>query len=610
MKKIRSIIVLLFVLFSVQAIAQTTTTYTIQNNPGTSSHPSSNEPYRVRKDVSDSEEGGSFSNTYYTNLTDAFDFVKAYANGAEVIFDGITGTINYGSSETLTCNSLTLSNNSNITLTNLNATVTNSVNINSGTLSLNNLICLSTVSVYGTLKITTTGNIGNLTVNGRFYTHNLSISNKVTVGNSNVLKVSGNATINGTKNFSTNSIVIGISRTFDLDLTLTRGFWNLIGFPNDNGITTLAAATDADGTAIPDIWALAFDYSNNSWSSTYLTGNAEGTKRGKGFLVFPNIPDDPTHNIDLNITSDNKDLSLTYNGTAGSNGTRWFALANPFTQRIAVEKFLSKNTVQGTRVYVDNGDSYSYKTVGVIEPLQGFIVNINPSYTSINFKLDEIFYASQAKSETTTNNEIVLDVVTGEHAVALSFAENEAALTEYDIFDADKMFGTGAVAEPYFTLGEKTLCHQVVNTLPYVAPMNIRSGEARDIKIVASDIPEQYEVILKDGEEEIALEQGSIYETLVANGENAERFQVIINKKNGVSISDVESLSDISLRQYNRNIIIEGGKNIHTEIFNMLGQKVYETSSRNFTLNNANAGTYVVKVKDGNSVNTTKIIIK
>lgn len=610
MKKIRSIIVLLFVLFSVQAIAQTTITYTIQNNPGTSSHPSSSEPYKVKKEITDEDGNGSVSTTYCTNLTNAFNFVKSNASGAEVIFDGITGTINYGSSNTLTCNSLTLSNNSNITLTNLDATVMNSVNINSGTLSLNNLICPSTVSVYGTLKITTLGNIGKLTVNGRFYTHNLYIANNVTVGNSNVLKVSGNATINGTKNFSTNSIVIGISRNFDLDLALTGGFWNLIGFPNDNGITTLAAETDADGTDIPDIWALAFNYSNNNWSNTYLTSDGEGTTRGKGFLAFPDVDENTTHNIDLKIASENEDLSFSYGGTAGSNGTRWFALANPFTQRISIEKFLSKNTVQGTRVYVDNGDSYSYKTVGVIEPLQGFIVNINPSYTSINFKLDEIFYASQAKSETTTNNEIVLDVVTGEHAVALSFAENEAALTEYDIFDADKMFGTGAVAEPYFTLGEKTLCHQVVNTLPYVAPMNIRSGEARDIKIVASDIPEQYEVILKDGEEEILLEQGSIYETIVSNGENADRFQLIINKKNGVSISDVESLSNVSLRQYNRNIIIEGGNNIHTEIFNMLGQKVYETSNRNFILSDAKSGTYIVKVKDGNSVNTTKIIIK
>jgi hypothetical protein len=610
MKNIKNFIVLLFVLFTIPTIAQTTTTFTISPNPGTTPHPSSSEPYKVKKEIEDEDGNFSGNTTWHATFQAAFDFVKSNASGADIVFDGVNGTINYPSVNTLNCKSLKLSNGSSITLNNLDATVTNSVNINSGTLSLNNLTCSGTVTVGGTLNITTSGEFGYLTVNGKVYTHNLEINNNIRVNDNGVLKVSGNATINGTKNFSTNSIVIGISRNFDLDLALTGGFWNLIGFPNDNGITTIANQTDADGTLIPDIWALAFDYSNNNWGSTYISSNVEGTKRGKGFLAFPDIDDNTTHNIDLKITSENDDLSLPYEGTAVSNSTSWFALANPFTQRISVEKFLSKNTVQGTRVYVDNGDSYSEKTAGVIEPLQGFFVNIHSSHTSINFKLDSIFYQLQGKSETTTNNEIVLDVVTGEHAVALSFAENEAALTEYDIFDADKMFGTGAVAEPYFTLGEKTLCHQVVNTLPYVAPMNIRSGEARDIKIVASDIPEQYEVILKDGEEEIALEQGSIYETLVVSGENEDRFQVIINKKNGVSISDVENVSETSISQYNRNIIIEGGNNIHTEIFNMLGQKVYETSSRNFTLNNANAGTYVVKVKDGNSVNTTKIVIK
>jgi hypothetical protein len=567
MKKIKSIIVLLFVLFSVQAIAQTT--YKV--GPGCNS----NDPhFDVFKRIPD---GNYFNETtigHKYNLSDIIELINSNA-GSNSYYLEFNGNLNFSGQDLI------------------------------------NLSPIST-TINGTLTVGDV-NIGSITVNGALKANNLTIDNgeTLTVGSGKVLKVSGDATtINGTKNFSTNSIVIGISRDFDLDLALTGGFWNLIGFPNDNGITTLAAETDADGTPIPDIWALAFNYSNNNWSNTYLTSNVIETKRGKGFLAFPDVNENTTHNIDLNIASENKDLSLSYSGTAGSNGTRWFALANPFTQRISIEKFLSKDTVQGKRVYVDNGDSYSYKTAGVIEPLQGFIVNIHPSHTSIDFKLDEIFYASQAKSETTNNNEIVLDVVTGEHAVALSFAENEAALTEYDIFDADKMFGTGAVAEPYFTLGEKTLCHQVVNTLPYVAPMNIRSGEARDIKIVVSDIPEQYEVILKDGEEEILLEQGSIYETIVSNGENSDRFQLIINKKNGVSISDVENVSEISLRQYNRNIIIEGGKNIYTEIFNMLGQKVYETADRNFMLNKVDAGAYVVKVKDGNSVSATKIVVK
>jgi hypothetical protein len=575
------------VLFSVQAIAQTT--YKIEPIGNT---------VGVYKITHITIGGVSMPSTTPIGSGDDLSTI------IPLITDDVTDDANTNNYSLIFSGNLDFSGQNLITLTPTLTTI-------NGTLTVGN-VNIGSITVNGTLNANSlTINTGKtLTVNKNVYTNTLTNNGTISVNDYKILKVNGTYADNGTEDFDDNAIIIGINRTFDLDLALTGGFWNLIGFPNNDGIATLA---DPERTDIPDIWALAFDYSSNNWGSTYLTtSNVAGTERGKGFLAFPNVPEYTTHNIDLNIASENKDLlpPLSYSGTAGSNGTRWFALANPFTQSIAVERFLSKNTVQGGRVYVDNGDSYSEKTRGEIEPLQGFIVNIHPSHTSINFKLDEIFYQLQTKSETTTNNEIVLDVVTGEHAVALSFAENEAALTEYDIFDADKMFGTGAVAEPYFTLGEKTLCHQVVNTLPYVAPMNIRSGEARDIKIVASDIPEQYEVILKDGEEEIALEQGSIYETLVSNGENAERFQVIINKKNGVSISDVENVSETSISQYNRNIIIEGGNNIHTEIFNMLGQKVYETSSRNFTLNNANAGTYVVKVKDGNSVNTTKIVIK
>jgi hypothetical protein len=590
MKNIKNFIVLLFVLFTIPTIAQTT--YTI--GPGCNSTPH----FDVKRTTQTSADG----------FVDETTTTIGHKNTLNQIIELISDDVNensYSNYSLVFNGNLNFSGQSLITLTPTLTTI-------NGTLTVGD-VNIGSITVNGTLNANSlTINTGKtLTVNGNVYTNTLTNNGTISVNDYKILKVNVTYADNGTEDFDANAIVIGINRTFDLDLALTGGFWNLIGFPNNDGIATLAALYDADGTPIPDIWALAFDYSNNNWSNTYLTSDGEGTKRGKGFLAFPNVPEYTTHNIDLNITSENEDLlSFSYEGTAGSDGTRWFALANPFTQKIAAEKFLSKNTLQGQGVYVDNGDSYSYQEAGVIKPLQGFFVNMASGHTTIDFKLDEIFYALQSKSETTTNNEIVLDVVTGEHAVALSFAENEAALTEYDIFDADKMFGTGAVAEPYFTLGEKTLCHQVVNTLPYVAPMNIRSGEARDIKIVASDIPEQYEVILKDGEEEIALEQGSIYETLVSNGENADRFKVIINKKNGVSISDVENVSETSISQYNRNIIIEGGNNIHTEIFNMLGQKVYETSSRNFTLNNANAGTYVVKVKDGNSVNTTKIVIK
>ncbi len=190
MKKIKSIIVLLFVLFSVQAIAQTTTTYTIQNNPGTSSHPSSSEPYRVKEEITDDDGNGTVSTTYCATFQAAFNIVKSNASGADVVFDGVNGAVNYSSVNSLNCKSLTLSNGSSITLDNLDATVTNSVNVNSGSLKITNLTCSGTVTVGGTLDITTTGNFGTLNVNGAVYTSNLNITNKVTVNANKVLKVS------------------------------------------------------------------------------------------------------------------------------------------------------------------------------------------------------------------------------------------------------------------------------------------------------------------------------------------------------------------------------------------------------------------------------------
>ena len=66
---------------------------------------------------------------------------------------------------------------------------------------------------------------------------------------------------------------------------------------------------------------------------------------------------------------------------------RGFTFFNPFTQRISIEKFLSKDTVQGKRVYVDNGDSYSYKTAGVIDLFE----SIRKSKEYLNSIIDDIY---------------------------------------------------------------------------------------------------------------------------------------------------------------------------------------------------------------------------
>lgn len=554
MKKIKSIIVLLFVLFSVQAIAQTT--YKV-------------EPYEY--------EGNTYTIVYKVTLPPTSLGIVNTISDIITLINSDAGS-----------NSYNLIFNGNLDFSGQNLTgITPTLTTINGTLTVGDV------------------NIGSITVNGALKANNLINSGTLRVYDNKILKVTGYAN-QGSESFSENSIIIGINKSYTKTLTLEGGMWNTIGFPNNNSITHLAT------NGLPEIWALSWDYTNNTWDDTYLTTDNYTnfhTERGKGFFAFPEIPESATGNYSITLEATNADLPLTYPGPRRSS-YEWFCLANPFTHSISIEKFLSKNAVQGEKVYLDNGDTYRLEDQGIIKPLQGFFVNIADNPT-INFKLDELFYTSPVKSEVEeVVNYIDIDVLTDDYAVPVTFLHKETALAEYDIFDADKMFGSGAVAEPYFVLGERNLCIEAANTLPYTAPMNIKSGEARNVQIVVSHIPEQYEVTLVDGEEEITLEAGVAYETMIASGENEDRFKVIINKKNSVSISDVENVSEISLRQYNRNIIIEGGKNIYTEIFNMLGQKVYETADRNFMLNKVDAGAYVVKVKDGNSVSTTKIVVK
>lgn len=568
MKNIKNFIVLLIVLFTIPTIAQTT--YKV-------------EPYEY--------EGNTYTIVYKVTLPPT----------APVIINNISDIITFIDSDA----NYNLIFNGNLNFSGQNLTgITPTLTTINGTLTVDD-VNIGSITVNGTLNATnlTINTNKTLTVNRKVYTNDLTNDGSVTVNDHNILKVSGNYTGNGTKNFLANAIVIGIDHDYNLTLNLTNAKWNFIGFPITRDLTFL------DGDGMPtDIWAIQFSYTQNAWNTSQYLHYDSRIDRGRGIFIFPA----GAVNKQITMNTDNEDITMTYPNSSATFTEKWYALANPFTCDISITKLKNNNSnrIQGGVVYTYNGTTFSHQSYGFIQPLQGFFINIPQSNTTIDFKLDEIYYQEALKSETAPIDEITLDVVTDDYAVPVSFKHNEAALAEYDIFDANKMFGTGEVAEPYFVLGERSLCIEAANTLPYVAEMNIRSGEARNVKIVASYIPEQYEVILKDGEEEIALEQGSIYETLVSNGENAERFQVIINKKNGVSISDVENVSETSISQYNRNIIIEGGNNIHTEIFNMLGQKVYETSSRNFTLNNANAGTYVVKVKDGNSVNTTKIVIK
>lgn len=383
--------------------------------------------------------------------------------------------------------------------------------------------------------------------------------------------------------------------------------WNFVGFPHVGNISPLAQ------DAMPILWAYRFDYNANAWGTNFLHWNDQQKDllaKGNGIFVWS----DQAVTTSLIGPSANEEMTINYTGNVDDNQPNWLALANPYFEVLNIESFLGQTydngspRCQGGYVYKWNGNTFVTAQTGTINTFEGFFVNVAKSNVQTGIEFTPSMTGIQNK--TTAQREFVsVSVLTDGYAVPVVFAQNDAATVDYDVYDADKMFGTGAVAEPYLVCGERLLCKEEVNTADYVGNMNIKSSEARSVEIVASNIPEGYSVVLKDGENEIAMLEGDVYTTDIASGENEGRFKLLINKNN-VSIADIENVSDLSVMNNNRNIIIRGGKNVRTEVYNVLGQKVYETTERNFSLNGVNAGAYVLKVQSDSAVASSKIVVE
>ena len=393
--------------------------------------------------------------------------------------------------------------------------------------------------------------------------------------------------------------------------TLKMNYWTLMGFPVE-GESDLAplAADDA-----PDIWALAFKYGENKWDEGnflhYNDGQQDKIQAGNSIMAYSSGEYSPI----VTGKTVNEPLTVTNTVTGSDTAGRWMALANPYPAAIDPSAVINSLSVQGQVLYVYTPElpNNVWLTAATSIPAgSGFMLNMKDGDTSFTFDKSMIKgydNSPAAKSAVAKRDFLTVSVSTDGYKVPVMFAKNEAAREDYDIFDANKLFGDGSLAEPYLICNGINLCKEEVNSLPYTATMNIKSGEARSVEIIADNIPEGYSLVLLDGEEEIAMDQGDIHTVNIASGENADRFKLKIGEKN-VSITDIEAAEELNIRNNNRNIIIEGGKNIRAEVYNTLGQKVYETTARNFNIEGVAAGAYVIKVQSGKAVQSQKVIIR
>ena len=420
------------------------------------------------------------------------------------------------------------------------------------------------------------------------------------------LIVEDGAILDGNNNALNPSNSNSTNATYAIEL---KNGWNFVGLPLHDNIAPLAA-DDA-----PAIWALRFNYDDNEWSENYLHYVEDGQKDtlAKGYGMFVYLAE-PSYYLRLGsgtVSTIDDDITYPYEQERTAAQGRWFALANPFTSSLNIASFLTANgsRIHGGCVYRyvagNPGERGTFETLseGTIKIGQGFFVNMADNETTITFN------PSTAKSKSAEREFVRVSVATEGYKVPVMFAQNDDASDGYDIYDANKMFGDGSVAEPYLVCNGINLCKEEVLSSSYTATMNVKSSESRSVEIVADNIPEGYSLTLIDGALEVVMNQGDVYTTDIAEGENADRFKLLITKNN-VSIADVAEAESIRVVNNNRSIRVYGGKSVRTEVYNALGQKVYETSDRVFDLNNVASGAYILKVSDGKTVNSTKIVVE
>lgn len=428
------------------------------------------------------------------------------------------------------------------------------------------------------------------------------ITRKVGLINNGVLRIPYGKQLIDT----TNSVITGIIEIETPILDTTK--WSFVGAPLSN------YKLEAIKPGTRDVAVSTFDYTTGNWSNEWATIETP-IETGEVFFLW-SFANEPTvfttdsesglQNYSLNNA---QEIIVTKNLTTYQSGN-WFALANPYTFKLDVDSIISQNKtkIQGQDgIYkLNNSGEFQYITEGEINVTEGFFLNYaNSGKDTVRFS------KTQRKRNAKTEKKkeyITLKLQDKERETQLYFSHNEKAKTNYDIFDANKLFSLTEITEPYFLTDGVALVKEEVDKLPYTATLNVRSSESKEIKFRVDNIPEDITVFLLDNGQEILMNNSEEYTTTITEGENAERFQLLVKKQQ--RLEQIKT-NEITIRNQNREIYIETPlDNLQIKVFNSLGQEIFSTKEKIFTLNQLSVGAYLIKAYNKNTIQTAKIIIK
>ena len=435
--------------------------------------------------------------------------------------------------------------------------------------------------------------------------NDFTVTDLRTILNQGVLRITQNGQL-------INTTSENVSGVYEIETpTLANDKWSFVGAPfNGYKLEAIKEGTN-------DVSVSLFDYGTGTWSTGWATVEDQ-VGAGEGYFLWsfaaePTIFTTDSETQDDHYTLNNDVVTVEKNLTTHQEGGNWMALANPYTFKLDIQKFLSAQTdVQGGVYYrltynASNQPVWETASSGELNLTEGFFVNFaNPGDNTATFNKDQRFTASKKIAE--ERNFIHLTMTEGANKSELLFAQNEEAKQEYDIFDANKMFSPAEVSEPYFVTEGNALVKEEVQSLPYTATLNVKSYESKEITFRIDNIPTDINVYLLDNGQDIKMNGGVEYTTTITTGENADRFQLLVKKQ-----QRIERVKDnqITIKNNNRQITITSDiTNLNIEVYNNLGQKVFATKDYNFTLDQVPAGSYVVKAFYERVNESQKIIIE
>lgn len=406
-----------------------------------------------------------------------------------------------------------------------------------------------------------------------------------------------------------------------ISFTAHQDTWKFIGAPFTSSQDRKYRLESIEPVSESDVAVVLYDYQRGEWSGSWATIN-DRVPQAEGFFAWPFYSGTITFNNDYNkdkivdYSLNNSDITVTRNVRTSSGGN-WMSLANPYPAELDIARFLSDNSdagLQGGVTYNFNGSTFVVTdgTSGSLPVCEGFFVNFsnsgeNKSVTFNKAQMTSYPRVGNTKSKTAQNPWIEMSLVNKRDKVKFFFVRNPLAEQGYDKYDANKLFATTGVAEPYFVTDGMNLVKEEVKELPYYATLNVRSEQDTLMTFVADKIPEGYRVSLIDGEQTIEMNEGSRYETNIAAGENADRFKLLI--QNNVGLNQV-SQTDITITNSNRHVAISAEAISNVEVFNALGQRVYQTKASTFTLSGVQSGVYVVRVSTAKGTKSQKIVVE